>query len=294
MEMARGKRRACRRRRPRAILGAMIEFACHTWAFSDLTLTEALGTIARLGFRCADIGSGPNLNAPRAAADPQRAAADIKGDLALFNLRLSDLYLLLPRISLADDDKRQKDLDLYRALIPFAQALGAPGITLSPGLAHAADDGDARDRAVAALREMLRLGQDAGLRVSVEPHADSLAQTPDGALRLLKEVPGLALTLDWAQLVAQGAAEADIRTLLPHTRHIQLRQAAKGKPQTPFEGGRIDVARVLDALYHADYRGVVCVEYMSAPGFAPVDTLSESARLRDALRAARDALPQTG
>lgn len=272
----------------------MIEFSCHTWAVSDLTLTEALGTIARLGFRYADIGSGPNLNAPRAAADPLRAAAEIKGDLALFNLKLSDLYLLLPRISLADDDKRQKDLDLYRALLPFAQALGTPGITLSPGLAHPAADADARDRTVAALREMLRLGQDAGLRVSVEPHADSMAQTPDDALRLLKDVPGLALTLDWAQLVAQGAAEADIRTLLPHTRHIQIRQAAKGKPQTPFEGGRVDAARVLDALYHADYRGVVCVEYMNAPGFAPVDALFESARMRDALRAARDALPREG
>lgn len=270
----------------------MIEFACHTWAFSDLTLTEALGTIARLGFRYADIGSGPNLNAPRAATDPLRAAAEIKGDLALFNLKLSDLYLLLPRISLADDDKRQKDLDLYRALIPFAKALAAPGITLSPGLVHPADDTDARDRTVAALCEMVRLGADAGLRVSVEPHVDSMAQTPDDALRLLKEVPGLALTLDWAQMVVQGVDEVDIRTLLPHTRHLQIRQAAKGKPQTPFEGGRIDLPRVLDALQHADYRGVVCVEYMTAPGFAPVDTLSESARLRDALRDARDALPQ--
>jgi len=268
----------------------MIEFACHTWAFSDLTLTEALGTIARLGFRCADIGSGPNLNAPRAAADPLRAAAEIKGDLALFNLQLSDLYLLLPRISLADDDKRQKDLSLYRALIPFAKALGTPGITLSPGLVHPADDTDARDRTAAALREMVRLGADAGLRVSVEPHADSMAQTPDEALRLLKDVPGLALTLDWAHMVTQGVNDVDIRTLLPHTRHVQIRQAAKGKRQTPFEGGRIDIPRVLDALQQAGYQGVVCVEYMSAPGFAPVDTLSESARLRDALRAARDAL----
>ncbi len=34
----------------------MIEFACHTWTFNDLTVPEALGTIARLGFRYADIG----------------------------------------------------------------------------------------------------------------------------------------------------------------------------------------------------------------------------------------------
>ena len=49
----------------------MTEFSCHTWAFNDLTLPEALGTIARLGFRYVDIGSGASLNAARAAERPQ-------------------------------------------------------------------------------------------------------------------------------------------------------------------------------------------------------------------------------
>ena len=81
----------------------MLEFSCHTWAFSDLTLPEALGTIARLGFRYADIGSGSNLNTQRAAEHPRKEAADIQADLKLFNLKVGDLYLLLPRISLAAD-----------------------------------------------------------------------------------------------------------------------------------------------------------------------------------------------
>ncbi|MBZ0286379.1 MAG: hypothetical protein K8I30_02105, partial [Anaerolineae bacterium] len=89
----------------------MIEFSCHTWAFNDLTLPEALGTIARLGFRCVDIGSGQNVTATR--TEPRQAAAEIVEDLHTFNLRVSDVYLMLPRISLADDEKRQKDIDLY-------------------------------------------------------------------------------------------------------------------------------------------------------------------------------------
>src|SRR5215213_5416641 len=124
----------------------MIEFACHTWAFNDLTLPEALGTIARMGFRYVDIGSGPNLNAAKAAVNPRRAAQEIRDDLDTFNLKVSDLYLMLPRISLADEERRQKDIDVFNSLIPFATALKTAGITVSPGQGQPADDTAAQGR----------------------------------------------------------------------------------------------------------------------------------------------------
>ncbi|MBZ0278202.1 MAG: sugar phosphate isomerase/epimerase [Anaerolineae bacterium] len=271
----------------------MIEFACHTWAFNDLTLPEALGTIARMGFRYVDIGSGPSLNAPRAAENPRRAAADILDDLKLFNLKLSDLYLMLPRISLADEAKRSKELELYKALIPFAVALGTPGITLSPGLVHAAEDTEAHDRTVAALREMVKAAQEVNLAVSIEPHMDSMAQTVEAALRFVKDVPGLRLTLDWAHLICQDIFHDDILKLLPHTRHIQIRQAARAQLQLPFERGRIDVARVMASIIQAGYDGTICVEYMNTPGWHGMETVNalvESVKMRDALRDSRDKL----
>lgn len=268
----------------------MIEFSCHTWAFNDLTLPEALGTIARLGFRYVDIGSGPNLNAPRAAANPRKVAAEIVSDLETFNLKISDIYLMLPRISVADEDARRKELDLYKALIPFVKALDAPGITLSPGLAQPTDDVEAYDRAVDALREMLRAAKDANLRVSIEPHLDSLVHTPEQALKIVKDVPGLEITLDWAHMTCQDIPHADILTLLPHIRHVQMRQAAKKHLQTSFEKGRIDIKQAMDALKNAHYSGVICVEYMNMAGWhgmATVDAVTESVRMRDALRNVR-------
>jgi sugar phosphate isomerase/epimerase len=270
-----------------------MDFACHTWAFNDLTLTEALGTIARLGFRYVDIGSGPHLNAAKAAADSERVAAEIKVDLDLFNLKLSDLYLMLPRISGADEDKRRKDIDLYKALIPFARALGTPGITLSPGLAQPPEDTDAYERTVSALREMVDAAKPANLRISIEPHMDSIAQKPEVALKLVNDVPGLMLTVDWAHLVVQDVFHDEIVKLLPHARHVQLRQAARAQLQTPFERGRIDIRKVVADLIAANYSGVVCVEYMRIPGWhgmIEVNAIRESARLRDELRDARNAL----
>lgn len=275
----------------------MFEFACHTWAFNNLTLPEALGTIARLGFRYVDIGSGANLNAARAAANPKAVAAEITGDLAAFNLKVSDLYLMLPRISLDDDEKRESDLNLYQSLLPFAQALGTPGITLSPGLVHPAEDVEAWDRTVAALRQMVKQAQAVELAVSVEPHLDSMAPTPELALRLVNEVRDLKITLDWAHMVCQGLDLDAIKPLLPHVRHVQLRQAARDRLQTPFDEGSLDLKDVFLALRDASYAGVICIEYMKTPGWhgmVDVDSIGESVRLRDALREVRDSMFETG
>ncbi len=271
----------------------MLEFACHTWAFNDLTLPEALGTIARMGFRYVDIGSGANLNAARAAERPQAFASEIKQDLQTFNLQLSDLYLMLPRISVDDESRRDADLTLFKNLLPFATELGAPGITLSPGLIHPEEDEDAHDRTILALRDLVKQGQAAGLRVSIEPHLDSMAATPTAALQYIKEVPGLEITLDWAHMICQGIRDRDIKTLLPHTRHVQVRQAARDKLQTAFKQGSLKIANIINALTSADYEGYICIEYMKTTGWhgmAEVDSIAESAQLRDAFRETRDQL----
>lgn len=254
-----------------------MDFACHTWNFHDLTLPEALGTIARLGFRCVDIAPNP----AKAAANPHRMAAEILDDLNTYALRVTDLLILLPRISLAD--VWEKDVEMFSALLPLATDLHAPGVTLSPGVYQEG----AFERVCGALTAMVEAGKAAGLRVSIEAQPDSMAQTPDAALRLLDAVPGLELTLDWANLVYQKAAHEAIAALLPRTRHIQVRQAAPGKLQTPFEQGKIDLKRMMDALVQANYSGAVCVELVNVAGrhgIIAVSPARESARLRDTLR----------
>lgn len=267
----------------------MIEFSCHTWAFNDLTLTEALGTIARLGFRYADLGSGAHFNPVKAAADTRRVVADIIGDLRVYNLKLSDVYLLLPRISLADDEARRYEIEQFKTLLPVLRAIGTPGVTLSPGLAQP-DDPVAYQRTVDALLEMSDAAGD-DLSLSIEPHLDSMAATPEEALKLVDAVPGLAITLDVAQFVQQGFSLDDMIPLLEHTRHVQVRQAAKARLQTPFSAGTVDLPGLMRALNNANYQGVVCVEYLRTTqdlhGMMPVEVIRETVKLRDALRTSR-------
>ena len=263
----------------------MIEFSCHTWTFNDLTLAEAFGTMARLGFRYADVGLAIN----KAMVDPLRTAAEISDDLAYYHLKVSDLYLMLPRISLADEARRARDVETFKTLLPLALLIRTPGITLSPGLVS--EDAEAFEWAAAALREMVAAAKAADLRASIEPHANSLAETPAAARKLLDAVPGLEITLDWAQMVYQNVKPEAIRDLLPQTRHVHIRQAAPRHLQTPFDKGKIDFAEVMGDLQAAGYDGAVCVEIVNTAGrygITPVDAVPECARIRDALRAARD------
>jgi sugar phosphate isomerase/epimerase len=276
-----------------------MQFACHTWGFNDLSLTDALGTIARLGFRYVDLGTGPHLNVAEIVKDPRGVAAQIKRDLQLFNLKLSDFYLMAPRISLADEAKRAQDINTFKAMLPFVIALETPGVTLSPGLTHPADEPEALDRSVSALREMVAAAGTATpatrLQVSIEPHVDSMAQSPDAIRKILGQVKGLSLTLDWAEMVYQDVFHDQIAELIPHARHIQIRQGARAQLQTPFTQGRIDIQRVVKSLKDADYDGVVCVEliHMEHHGAIKVEPIPEAVKLRDALRSARDELETT-
>jgi len=273
-----------------------VEISCHSWAFNDLTLPEALGTIARLGFRYVDLGTGPHLNPARAANPETRQAAlrELRGDLTMFNLKIADLYLMLPRISVNDEKKRNTDVMLFKAMLPFAQTIRIDGITISPGLVHPEDDTEAWDRTVAALREMQQAAQESQIPLSIEPHLDSMAATPERALQLIEEVEGLQITLDLAQMACQGIKLKKLEELLPHVRHVQLRQARRNKLQTPFDKGKIDLAEFIDALREVNYSGYLGIEYMQTVdwhGMQAVNSIVEVSRMRDELRALREASP---
>jgi sugar phosphate isomerase/epimerase len=267
-----------------------MQFSCHTWGFNDLTLPEAMGTIARMGFRYVDIGTGPHVNIARAAAPATRAdaIAEVQGDLEMFNLKVADLYLLLPRISVDDEPKRTQDINVFKALLPFAKSIGAAGITVSAGLIHPVEDTAAFERAAEALREMVTIAQKIELPVSIEPHLDSMAETPEQALKFVEAVPGLQITLDIAHMVCQRAKPKDMWALLPHTRHVQIRQAKAKRLQTPFDKGGIDLNEVMTALKDAHYNHFLSIEYMQTVdwhGMMKVNSLQECMKMRDALKA---------
>lgn len=273
-----------------------MEIAGHIWAFQDRSLPEALGTLARLGFRCVDLGIGSHLNAARAAHPQHRVtlAQEILEDLRTYKLRVTDFTLPLTRIAAADEEKRRTEIQLFKALLPLVKASGAPGITVSPGMKPAEDE-DAEqvfERAAAALREMLDAARRFGLALSVEPHLDSLLLSVADVQRLLQAVPGIQITLDFAQMLALRIRLAELEPLLPQTRHVQFRPAAAGRLQVPLARSKLDVPATLALLRQANYVGALGLELLPPPiwgGPARYPMIAELLALRDAVRDARDA-----
>lgn len=270
-----------------------IKIACHAWAYNNLPFDAAVGTIARLGFRYIDLGSGPHLDVGRAATYPQAEADRILALLDEFELEITDLYLMMPHTNTPDPAKREAHLTLFERLIPFAEALRTPGITISPGIIQPDGLEHSLARAVPALLRMLQAAEDTDLRISFEPHMDSVAQRPEYALLLLEAVPGLSVTLDYAHFVTQGIVRREIEPLMEHIAHVHVRQARRGVLQTRYDDGTINIAELVEDLYEIGYRGTLTVEYMTTVGWHGMQKVSitrETVRTRDVLRATRERL----
>lgn len=267
----------------------MLQLACHAWGYNNLSLKEALGTIARLGFRYVDLGTGPHLDLVRATKEPQATAEKIRWLLVDYHLTLTDLYLMLPHVNAPESERRQRQLQLFENLVTFAVELGTPGITVSPGMRHPDGPDHSLARAVPAMQRLVDATEDTDLRVSFEPHLDSAAHTPEQILLLLEAVPGLSLTLDVAHLITQQVAWDDIQSLFEHTAHLQVRQAAPKKLQTPFEAGTLDINQLAADLRQSGYHGALTVEYMITfgwHGMMEVSISQEVVKMRDAIRRA--------
>jgi len=270
-----------------------MRIACHAWAYNTLPLEDAVGTIARLGFRYIDLGTGPHLDVGRAAAYPEAEAATILRLLEKFELTLTDLYLMLPHTNAPDPVQRETQLTLFGRLIPFAVALGTPGITVSPGLVHKDGPDHSLARAIPALLKMLQAAEDTDLRISFEPHLDSVAQKPEQAHLLIEAVPGLSITLDYAHFICQGTVRREVEPLMEHVAHVHIRQAKRNVLQTRHDDGTMNIQQLLQDLQNVGYRGALTVEYMTTfgwHGMKEISISSETVRTRDVLRAARGQL----
>jgi sugar phosphate isomerase/epimerase len=123
----------------------------------------------------------------------------------------------------------------------------------------------------------------------LEPGPRSAADRVEKVEAIVAAVPGLRLTLDTGHVATWGE---DPVQLLRHAGHVQLRQAAEGRPQLhPDEGGDVDFAAVVAELERLDYRGLISIEYFDLPDLRmPLDdpvghAVALAARVRPLLAA---------
>jgi sugar phosphate isomerase/epimerase len=242
--------------------------AAHSWSFPHLDLSAACRHAASLGYDALDLGSGDfgvpaGIDVPAVVADEHFSARAHRaaGDAGIV---YTDYFVALPHaVNDPEPGAAAENAEVFRALVPRLVVAGIPGVTFSPGLYAGRFWDETFASAATSLRELVAIGS--GLQVRIEPHVDSVADTPRRTLDLLGLVPGLTLTLDYSHFVVAGFAEIDIEPLTAFASHIHVRQARSGELAAEVERGTIDLRRLLNRLLAGGYDGAIAIEYVSHP-----------------------------
>jgi sugar phosphate isomerase/epimerase len=272
-----------------------MKLSCGDHSFPVLPHEQTVELVKMLGFDAFDLAVMGN----RSHVRPEDIRDDIAGWAGRLEerirgrgLEIADVFCI-PWTDFAemapnnpDEAERERGTALFRDMLELTVRMGAPGLTMVPGLdwpheSHA----ESLARAAGELGRRADEARAAGVRFSIEPHVGSVCGTPEDVARLVELAPGLELTLDYTHYVSQGFADADIEPLVAHARHFHARGGAPGRVQCALKDSTIDYGRAVDALREAGYDGALAVEYVwiDWERCNECDNVSETIILRDRL-----------
>ena len=273
-----------------------MELTCTSFSFPLLSFEDACKVIALLHIPAVDLGAhagGGHLEPDVIESQTEAVIERVRRATGESGLQPADLFPTFGHgfrdrpVNAPDPTARAANEGRFRAFVALARAVGCAGITLLPGVPWE-ELGPERsfDLSAEVLRGYVAIAADAGLRLSVEPHLESIAEAPERARDLVERVPGLKLTLDYSHFLAQGLPPERVHPLAAHAGHFHARQARPGALQSPAHEGTLDFGDIVGRLKAAGYDGYLCVEYtwQEWRGCNNVDVVAETILLRDQLR----------
>jgi sugar phosphate isomerase/epimerase len=272
------------------------KLACADFTFPLLTHDQALSLIAMLGFEGVDIG----LFEDRSHLQPSREFADVNASARLLKEKLADRGLLAADVFLQMDNdftpyainhpqakRRQKARDSFLKTLDYAAGCSCGHVTTLPGVQFEEEPYETSfDRAVDELGWRVEQARKFGIVFGIEAHVGSLVPDPESAERLVQNVPGLTLTLDYTHFTRLGMADSAVEPLIRYAGHFHARGAREGRLQESFARNTIDYRRIYEAMQAAGYKGWIGIEYVwiDWEHCNENDNLSETIRFRDYFR----------
>ncbi len=270
--------------------------SCSEFSFPALSLDDRLALVRLLGFQLVDMGLFLDTDEQVGAflSDPGGMTRRMAAALERMGLDPVDLFLIVGGDDFArgaltspDNALRERLRHIFLAALDCASALGVQGCTVLPGLHW--DDGDHGSWSLAVHELQWRVEQAArsGLELRIEPHLGSIVATPELALALLRDVPGLRLSLDAGHFVFQDIPMERIARLAPFTGHVHLSGARPGGVCVPWKHNVVDFPSFITSLESAGFSGEYCVEYvpMDKWGADGTDIVTATVTMRDIISA---------
>lgn len=276
------------------------KLACADFTFPLLPHDQVLDLIRMLQFEGVDIGifeDRSHLRPPEILQHPEKNGGELGKKLADRGLESADTFLIMGTdfetyaINHPENAPRERARDWFERLLDFASASRSRHVSMLPGVWF---EEEAAERSWARCCEELAWRVEAAgkrdLVLGIEAHLGSIVPSPAEALRLLGDVPGLTLTLDYTHFTRVGVPDREIEPLIAHASHFHARGACEGRLQTLFQQNSIDYERVVKVMQETNYPGYIGVEYVwiEWERLNEVDNLSETIQMRDLLRSAMD------
>ena len=267
----------------------MIRFSCADFTFPVLAHDKVLALLALMDFELVDIGlftDRSHLQPADQLDAPEKKGTALRERAGLHGLKISDVFLQSSldfrefAINHTDPRVRASERDRFKRLVDYAAAAGSGHVTGLPGV----QSGEASDAICAdEMAWRCELSEKVGITYAVEPHFGSIMQEPAHAVKLLKAVPGMSITLDHSHYTAQGFSVDGLKPLAEYATHAHARGAAPGEMQTSFARNKTDFSAVAEHLRSAHYSGVVCMEYcyIDWESCNRTDNISETLLLRE-------------
>ena len=269
--------------------------SCADFTFPLLTHDQSLDLITTLGFKGVDVGlfqDRSHLQPQSEFANLRRNARRLKHKLDDRGLKMADLFLQVSgdagasAINNPQPRLRRNNRDWFLKTLDYGAESGVKHITFTPGVEF---PGRSHAQSLALAIEELswrveKIGP-YGMIPGVEAHIRSIVPTPRQAERLMKAVPGLTLTLDYAHFTYTGTADRTVEPLIPHASHFHIRGGRRRRLQVNFDENVIDFRRMYRAIVRSGYRGWLGIEYVRTEWEQcnRSDNLSETILYRDFL-----------
>ena len=270
-----------------------MQLSVTSWSFPACSLQEAWGIACAIGVDHMDLGllHGPALDRVAILAAPEETAEAVKQS----GIQVSNIYWLFGDTpherAVSDPSVHETNMVDLKSVLRFARALSSPTLFILPGVSHPKQSLEqSLEISAAALRNMVRLADDHGVALTIEPHVGGLLDSPQRTLDLIECVPGLKLTLDYAHFACAGYTQSQIDPLAEHAAHIHLRQARPGALQAKWGEGTLDFGAMVHTLRSVGYDGFLSLEYVHQSYMNTLydDVLTETILMRDCVRSYLD------
>jgi sugar phosphate isomerase/epimerase len=266
--------------------------AC-SFAFGPKPLRESGQIIKDFGFNLMDLGvclGNTQIHPVQAAERPDQTALEAIKVLEQLELQPDECFVLDfgEPINHPEERIREETRRRFPGLVRFASKVGCRSIMLIPGIVHPHLGKELSfELSIKELRELVKIADEGGILLNVEPCEPSIAEDPQDAIILCQEVPGLGLTLDYSHFIDPGYDQAAVEPLHHFTRHLHARQAIPGKRVEKVEKGIIDFARIISLLRQQGFEGSIAVEYVDCEVTRQchVDVMEETPKMKQLLDA---------